>query len=292
MNDRIDTSHKNYKLNHPLMFAIVMQDEDLCRELLNRILPERRVKEIRFPGGHNPKTIHHEIEKALIAGLDAKSIRLDVLFEDNTSRFDIELQIENTYELPKRSRYYHAVMAVDDLKKGGRYNTLKPCYVIFICPFDLMGQGEPVYRFQMLDQRNHLPLGDEQYTILVNTTSRAEKTPKELQALYDYLEREEVAENDPFIKRLHAIVQTTNQNREVRSIMTLAEEMENREAFARECGLKEGHDAGLKEGHDAGLKEGSIQAKEEIALRLKAAGMSDSQISDITGLSPEAVAAL
>ena len=121
-------------------------------------------------------------------------------------------------------------------------------------------------------------------TILVNTTSRAEKTPKELQALYDYLEREEIAEGDPFIKRLHAIVQTTNQNREVRSIMTLAEEMENREAFARECGLKEGR--------DAGLKEGSIQAKEEIALKLKAAGMSDSQISDITGLSPEAVAAL
>ena len=165
MNDRIDTSHKNYKLNHPLMFAIVMQDEDLCRELLNRILPERKVKDVRFPGEHDPKTLYHEIEKALIAGLDAKSIRLDVLFEDDSSRFDIELQMENTYELPKRSRYYHAVMAVDDLKKGSRYNTLKPCYVIFICPFDLMGCGEPVYRFQMLDQRNHLPLGDEQYTI-------------------------------------------------------------------------------------------------------------------------------
>ena len=288
MNDRIDTSHKNYKLNHPLMFAIVMQDEDLCRELLNRILPERKVKDVRFPGEHDPKTLYHEIEKALIAGLDAKSIRLDVLFEDDSSRFDIELQMENTYELPKRSRYYHAVMAVDDLKKGSRYNTLKPCYVIFICPFDLMGQGEPVYRFQMLDQRNHLPLGDEQYTILVNTTSRAEKTPKELQALYDYLEREEVAENDPFIKRLHAIVQTTNQNREVRSIMTLAEEMENREAFARECGLKEGR----KQGHDAGLREGSIQAKEEIALKLKASGMSETDIAEITGLSLERISAL
>ena len=133
-------------------------------------------------------------------------------------------------------------------------------------------------------------------TILVNTTSRAEKTPKELQALYDYLEREEVAENDPFIKRLHAIVQTTNQNREVRSIMTLAEEMENREAFARECGLKEGrkqgHDAGLKEGHDAGLREGSIQAKEEIALKLKASGMSETDIAEITGLSLERISAL
>lgn len=71
--------------------------------------------------------------------------------ENDTSRYDIELQMEDTHELPKRSRYYHAVMAVDDLKKGSRYNVLKPRYVIFICPFDLMGLGEPVYRFQMLD---------------------------------------------------------------------------------------------------------------------------------------------
>ena len=227
---------KTYKLTHPLMFAIVMRDEALCKELLNRILPHRRVKDIRFPDDRNPKAVYHEIEKAIIAGLDAKSIRLDVLFEDDTARYDIELQLENTYELPKRSRYYHAVMAVDDLKKGRRYSALKPCYVIFICLFDLMGQGDAVYRFQMLDERNYLPLDDGCFTIMVNTTCKAENTPKELQALYVYLEREEVTEDDPFIKRLHEIVQEANQNREVRSIMTLAEEMENREQFAREAG--------------------------------------------------------
>lgn len=275
-----ETPQKTYKLSHPLMFAIVMQDEELCKELLNRILPERKVKEVRFPDGHNPKTIHHEIEKALIAGLDAKSIRLDVLFEDDSSRYDIELQLENTHELPKRSRYYHAVMAVNDLKKGSRYSSLKPCYVIFICPFDLMGRGEPVYRFQMLDQKNHLPLGDEQYTLLVNTKSRSADTPKELQALYVYLERGEVTEGDPFIRRLHENVQIANENREVYSIMTLAEEMACREEFARE------------EGHEAGLKEGQELTQKEIALKLKVSGMSDTEISDITGLSPEVVAAL
>ena len=117
-------------------------------------------------------------------------------------------------------------------------------------------------------------------SILVNTTSRAEKTPKELQALYDYLERDEITEDDPFIKRLHEIVQTTNQSREVRSIMTLAEEMENREAFARERGLKEGLETGMQ------------LAQEKIALKLKASGMNDAEISDITGLSPEEIAAL
>lgn len=271
-----DISQKTYKLNHPLMFAIVMQDEDLCRELLNRILPERRVKEVHFPDGHDPKTVRHEIEKALIAGLEAKSIRLDVLFEDDTSRYDIELQMEDTHELPKRSRYYHAVMAVDDLKKGSRYSALKPCYVILICPFDLMGLGEPVYRFQMLDQKNHLPLGDEQFTLLVNTTSKAEKTPKELQALYVYLEREEVTEGDPFIEKLHEIVQAANRNREVRSIMTLAEEMTLREELAEE----------------RGRKEGQQEAQKRIALKLKAAGVSDAEIADITGLSQKEVTAL
>jgi len=135
---------------------------------------------------------------------------------------------------------------------------------------------------------------------MVNTTSKADDTPKELQALYKYLECEEIAEGDPFIEKLHEIVQTANQNREVRSIMTLAEEMENREYFAREEGLKEGHEAGLKEGreaglkegHNAGLRDGEKLAQQKIALKLKASGMSPAEIVEITGLSKDEVAAL
>ena len=102
-----------------------------------------------------------------------------------------------------------------------------------------------------------------------------------MQALYLYLEREEVTEGDPFIRRLHEIVQTANRNREVRSIMTLAEEMENREHFARE----EGRESGLKEGRESGLKE----AQERIALKLKASGMELSEIAEVTGLSEEEI---
>lgn len=114
-----------------------------------------------------------------------------------------------------------------------------------------------------------MPLDDGCFTIMVNTTSKAENTPKELQALYLYLEREEVTEGDPFIRRLHEIVQTANRSREVRSIMTLAEEMENREHFAREAGMKE--------------------AQERIALKLKASGMELSEIAEVTGLSEEEI---
>jgi len=119
---------------------------------------------------------------------------------------------------------------------------------------------------------------------MVNTTSKADDTPKELQALYRYLECEEIAEGDPFIEKLHEIVQTANQEREVRSIMTLAEEMENREYFARE--------EGLKEGHNAGLRDGEKMAQQKIALKLKASGMSPAEIAEITGLSKDEVTAL
>ena len=98
---------------------------------------------------------------------------------------------------------------------------------------------------------------------------------------------------DPFIRRLHESVQTANRSREVRSIMTLAEEMENREHFAREEGLREGRESGLREGRESGLKEGREagmkEAQERIALKLKASGMELSEIAEVTGLSEEEI---
>ena len=40
--------------------------------------------------------------------MESKSIRLDVLFEDERGWYDIEMQVENRENLPKRSRYYGA----------------------------------------------------------------------------------------------------------------------------------------------------------------------------------------
>ncbi len=81
--------------------------------------------------------------------------------------------------------------------------------------------------------------------------------------------------------------------------MTLAEEMENREYFAREEGIREGRESGLKEGHESGLKEGLakgqkalMESKKEIALKLKSSGMAPAEIAEITGLSEDEAAAL
>lgn len=131
------------------MFAIVMRDEELCTGLLQRIIPERKISQIRFPDSPLVNVKYLETEKTMIPDANAKSVRLDVLFEDENAWYVLEMQVIDTGEIPKRSRYYHSASDVRTLGVGRRYIELKPCYVIFICMFDLFGLEEPIYRFQM-----------------------------------------------------------------------------------------------------------------------------------------------
>ena len=78
--------------------------------------------------------------------------------------FDIEMQIEDTHELPKRTRYYQALCDSEALNKGESYRNLKEQYIIFICPDDIFKHGRAVYRFKNLEigHPEH-ELGDQCY---------------------------------------------------------------------------------------------------------------------------------
>lgn len=95
--------------------------------------------------------------------------------------------------LGKRSRYYKCNMDLDQLGTGADYKELKKNYVIFICTYDPFGQDSPVYYFQSWDIKNCLNIGDDAYTIVLNTRCTAEKVPAELKACYEYV-------NDPDLK--------------------------------------------------------------------------------------------
>ena len=38
-----------YKFSNKLMFALVMQDEEICAEFIQRLFPGKKVKSITFP---------------------------------------------------------------------------------------------------------------------------------------------------------------------------------------------------------------------------------------------------
>ena len=79
------------------LFGEVMQDETISKNILEIIL-----------GVKIRKVVIVEKEKHIDNVPDRKSIRLDVYLEDDENTvYDIEMQIDNKYDTPKRSRYYH-----------------------------------------------------------------------------------------------------------------------------------------------------------------------------------------
>jgi predicted transposase/invertase (TIGR01784 family) len=132
---------KNYddlKFTDSFIFAKVMRNEHICKSFLE-ILFNIKIKKIKYLVD----------EKNIDIAKYSKSIRLDVYVEDdNNTIFNIEMQVENNYDLPKRSRYYQDLIDLNTLEKGAKYDTLKESYIIFICLFDPFHQGNFIYTFE------------------------------------------------------------------------------------------------------------------------------------------------
>ena len=199
------TTTIQYPLNNDIMFALVMNDAELCRGLLERIFPGRKIRKLRI--ADDPDV---EVQNTIVTGMISKSVRLDVLFEDDDSLYSIEMQRFDDTALPMRGRYYASAIDIDQLRKGDEYRELKKNYVIFICTFDHYGLEQAVYSFQNYDVKNSLPYGDESYKLIINTTAPAENTPQELMPFFDYVNRMEVPDDDKFIQALHAQVEKYN----------------------------------------------------------------------------------
>ena len=119
--DDMNVKDKNYdvwenlSISNDFLFGKVMQDAELCRELLQRILPDLEIDHIEYP----------ELQKTIKADVDAKSVRLDVYVRDDKNTvYDIEMQVVNTGELPKRTRFYQSMLDLQMLDRGQSYKKL------------------------------------------------------------------------------------------------------------------------------------------------------------------------
>ena len=95
------------------LFAATMEDEELCRRVLERIL-EIPIKAVR---------VH--TENTVFVNSDYRGVRLDVYANDEAgSLFNVEMQVKNEGNLPKRSRYHHSQMDAAILEPGMDFNQL------------------------------------------------------------------------------------------------------------------------------------------------------------------------
>ena len=154
------TKWEELSISNDFLFGKVMQNPELCKELLQRILPDLNIERIEYP----------ELQKSIRMDMDARSVRLDVYVKDEKEAvYDIEMQVSGTKELPRRSRYYQSMIDLQLIDKGQLYDELKRSYVIFICLFDFYGKGRHMYTFENICREDgRISMGDEAVKIFLN----------------------------------------------------------------------------------------------------------------------------
>ena len=110
-----ETKWEELSISNDFLFGKVMQDAELCKELLQRILPDLDIDHIEYP----------ELQKTIKEDYDAKGVRLDVYVNDGKDTvYDIEMQAVTSKCLPRRSRYYQSMIDLQLVDKGQDYDTL------------------------------------------------------------------------------------------------------------------------------------------------------------------------
>ena len=223
----INETWKCITLRNNFLFFKIMQDEKRLQELLRRVLPEINIKKLKVVG-----------EKTIQAGVDIHGVRLDVYAEDESGRpFTIEMQVNNTDNIPKRMRFYSSMVDSQVLDKGERYEELPDSFIVIICCFDLYGMGLHKYSFRAkCDQVDGLAMGDGVKYVVLNTTSFADDVDSDLRAFLDYVEGRDV-KDDSYIAELdEAVVKARMNKRWRKEYMTVEQERMHRDSFVERRG--------------------------------------------------------
>ena len=223
----------NVDIKNDFMFCAVMKNSELCRQFLERVL-NISIKEIRYV----------EEQKTYRVSEDAKSIRLDVYVNDEKGTiYDLEMQKCNTYDLPKRARYYSGLIDTDFIKKGQPYKRLPENIILFICDFDpFKPHGKALYCFEnRCISDTSLSLKDGTMKVFVNINGNLDGVSHQMRALLQFMDKGIVS--DEFTASLSKEVVSLKSNEEWRlRYMTLQDKFD--EKF--EQGLERGKIKTLK----------------------------------------------
>lgn len=256
--------YEELTLASDFLFCKIMQDPELCKEMLQRIM-----------GVKLGKLEVTNAQKLIDTTFDGKNIRLDIYAEDEAGNiYDIEMQCADTRELPLRSRFYQSMLDQDLLDKGENYMQLRNTVVIFVCKFDLFGLGEGKYSFHCCeDKHKDLRLQDGATRIFLNTKGKTSNPL--LQHFLNYLESRTV-EDDSFIQKLENAVTKALHNSKWRDeYMRISARDQRMEKFFTEKGIEQGRAEGQKEAYI------------ELVCNALKRGMPEEQIIAFLGVTPE-----
>ena len=187
------------------MFCKTMQNPRLCKRLIEMILSDKIGKIAYISVQHNISTYEQ-----------AKSVRFDVLVQaENSKLYDVEMQVSNERNIPKRMRFYQAAIDISFLDKGNSYNNLNDSFIIFICLFDAIGKNRPIYTFEnfCIEDKN-TSLQDGTRKVIINAEAFNNTKDKDLKEFLEYLKTGKAT--NEFTRRIEKMIQAIKQNEQAR----------------------------------------------------------------------------
>ena len=264
------TKFENLTIQSDFIFKKVMSRKRICIHLLEELL-QIKIADISY----------FEAEKSLEPDYASRGIRLDIIVADNkNTHYNLEMQVNNiknpdtkNYVLPKRTRYYQAILDTDMLQKGQDYDELSPTYIIFFCLFDFFEDSQRIYTFKRRCLENmEIELADEAAIMFLNTLGTKGDVSPDIQSLFDYINNNTVTSN--FTCEVADTITEIKNDKKVRdSYMTYEMRMKD----IREESLAEGE------------AKGRVEEKLATVKRLLSMGLSVQDIAKGTSLSVEQV---
>ena len=161
-------------IGNTFLFGKVMtSNPNLLLELLQYSLPEFHIKQIENP----------EKEADVKLSIDAHGVRLDVITTDDQGRrIDVEMQMRDEKNIPRRMRYYEGSIDQATLEKGQNYNRLGDVVILFITPFDPFdAHGYYKYTFRNTCQEDkEIVLDDGVTKVILNAAGHKGEITSEL----------------------------------------------------------------------------------------------------------------
>ena len=259
----VDYHDKFQKLNlsDDFLFGKVMQDEEILKLLLEKVLGFAIIRVVLV-----------QPQRVIEIDPDAHGIRLDVYADDEEgSRYSVEMQQENEYNIPKRSRYYLSMMDLDLLEKGVPYKELKHSFVIFLCLFDPFKRKRQKYTFERRClEEDDLFFGDET-SVVVLTDADESGGDEDIRKFFRYIVSSTAATakslNNDFVNRIHERVIEVKNNKDL--------EVEFMKLQERD---RKNYNAGVLDGIEKGEEIGSLSMQKQIIKSMLKDKVSDDDI--------------
>ena len=248
---------KNLNLLDDFLFGTLVSHKEFgevfCRELLQTIFQRKfgKLKIIPQRQYYGDDTENHGTRLDVYLEEDCAELEPEALYDLEAEKAKDKNKRQN---LPKRTRFYRAIVDGHSLASGEDYGTLKDVYIIIILPYDPFDRKRLIYTIRNMCQEDpSIPYEDGARTIFLYTKGTKGNIPKELQELLHYME--DTKEKNAVNASLQKIQKMVEKVKEDKGVLLEYMKVWEREQMIREEGMEAGMEAGIAAGKAEQEKE-------------------------------------